>query len=1040
MKKKFFCVLLAAFMMINMIFASGGTALAAEGDVDYGNAYHKIKAPTVTVEVTNGLNFVDIKDLVDLEGNYQVKNYSQVRLNIAWEALYTNVTDGDNLLKEGDTFKFVIEEINNSKVPGQGFGLVFDTADKSFPLYDGSNNKIAEFTIKTDDKTGTTTIEITILELPAGEDPNSPYVVRGGSVSAEGKIIGNGLDSGLVINGNAILDGGNIQTPEKQPVEDTGANPYDNSTKISKEGVFYEKEGYTSWTINLGVDYNISLYNGRKDENGKITNARAKMYMEDELTYNQTIDSISIQHIMRVFATTDKDGNELDYEERNVDNGGIGAYSDRQYAWYALYTEDKTNGADTRGIFDKIEYHKDSTETLKLNDNYSFATGLSYDEFKAAFLENVDRQSIVLYREKDTNGLDKTTMIVYFGDLGDKDPSSDSYVGAKFTDLPAVKAQEPTNGDSKFLAYLKTLTYEKEENGTKVKYRYYTDEQAKYLDKELAAVDYVIPAYRVNFKARFPEGMAEGAEYTNQAHLYWNNNSEQSNEIKLSFSEYSGTIIGGAKGSAGLYKYDLATKDDEKPQTIANAEFELYKVANGTTPSSSDELIVKKATNSWGMITVSGLEDGYYYWKEVKAAPNYSMNGAVYQHNGVESNEPIVFEVIEQANAQKVVYTTVYNQKIYTGGVELTKYDLDSNETTTLEGAEFDLYLVDNNGDTKMNSTPYTTNMYGEIEVNDLLEGSYYFKEVKAPSGYELDDKHIPFTISKDDKATMQVKAYNKKIPPHTEDVQLIKYDADTNESVTLEGAEFDLYVVDATNGDTKVNATPYVTDKDGKITVEDLLEGSYYFKEVKAPNGYDLDDAKVMFEIDENTNTKVIVKAYNTKTPPNVADVELIKYDTDSNETITLEGAKFYLYVVDEKGNATKVNDEVYTTNADGRIEVKDLPEGSYYFKEVGAPEGYVLDATNVEFEVTKDTTGVIVVKAYNAKKVEDPKETPPTPEKPEDPFTELPSTSPVKELDVIPSVKTGDVSATNALLACVMMSGFVICLLFARKKLQKK
>ena len=70
------------------------------------------------------------------------------------------------------------------------------------------------------------------------------------------------------------------------------------------------------------------------------------------------------------------------------------------------------------------------------------------------------------------------------------------------------------------------------------------------------------------------------------------------------------------------------------------------------------------------------------------------------------------------------------------GTLTLTKIGKDN---AKLAGAEFDLYRVkagDETADVKINSTTLTTDANGEITVNDLEPGTYYFVETKAPTGY----------------------------------------------------------------------------------------------------------------------------------------------------------------------------------------------------------------------------------------------------------------------------------------------------------------
>ncbi|MDO4541714.1 MAG: S-layer homology domain-containing protein [Bacillota bacterium] len=84
-----------------------------------------------------------------------------------------------------------------------------------------------------------------------------------------------------------------------------------------------------------------------------------------------------------------------------------------------------------------------------------------------------------------------------------------------------------------------------------------------------------------------------------------------------------------------------------------------------------------------------------------------------------------------------------------------------------------------------------------------------------------------------------------------------------------------------------------------------------------------------------------------------------LLKVDADDNST-TLYGAEFELYSTFD-GNDTLIG--TYTTDNNGMIIVPGLSQGSYYWVEIGAPEGYRLDASKYEFAVDAEEAKVTTV-----------------------------------------------------------------------------
>ncbi|MDU1055277.1 SpaA isopeptide-forming pilin-related protein, partial [Clostridium baratii] len=144
--------------------------------------------------------------------------------------------------------------------------------------------------------------------------------------------------------------------------------------------------------------------------------------------------------------------------------------------------------------------------------------------------------------------------------------------------------------------------------------------------------------------------------------------------------------------------------------------------------------------------------------------------------------------------------------------------------------------------------------------------------------------------------------------------VELIKVDSSDKEKV-LEGAKF--YLLNSN----KEFMSEHVTDKDGKIKVENLEAGDYYFVEKESPEGYKLDKTLHKFTIEkdgENFNIKITIEnekeANPTPTPdpdPNPTPnpepekkpdtekkPEKDKEETSKNETIKIPATGYKGYI----------------------------------------------------------------------------------------------------------------------------------------------
>ena len=234
---------------------------------------------------------------------------------------------------------------------------------------------------------------------------------------------------------------------------------------------------------------------------------------------------------------------------------------------------------------------------------------------------------------------------------------------------------------------------------------------------------------------------------------------------------------------------------------------------------------------------------------------------------------------------------TMRDEKI-TGSVKLRK--LDATTRAALEGAEFALYREDGSrvyasgtaGSYRYSETSsngrFVVNAAGELEVTDLPYGSYYFTETVAPAGYIRSTDRFSFSVLSDGE-TVEVVALNAK---EVGSVRLRKTNADG--SVSLAGAVFELYAKTPTTVSSAIAATiysdvyyrvgTYTTDASGEIYVGDLPWDDYYFVEVEAPAGYEVntdvngDPIAYTFTIGSTATATVsydLGRITNSTTPP---------------------------------------------------------------------------------------------------------------------------------------------------------------------------
>ena len=319
---------------------------------------------------------------------------------------------------------------------------------------------------------------------------------------------------------------------------------------------------------------------------------------------------------------------------------------------------------------------------------------------------------------------------------------------------------------------------------------------------------------------------------------------------------------------------DLTKTDVETGDKLQGAIFGIYKA--------EDNSKVGELTTDINGYAKSGLLPyGQYYLKEVQAPTGYVLNDTTYP--------------VSITNNGATVSVSAENTKIK-GYIDLTKTDAETGDK--LQGAIFGIYKAEDNS--KVGEL--TTDINGYAKSGLLPYGQYYLKEVQAPTGYVLNDTTYPVSIT-NNGATVSVSAENTKIKGK------IKIEKHCNIShELLSGAVYGIYKAD---NDTLVQSI--TTDKTGYVESDFIPYGSYYIKEIKSPQGYDLDTTEYPFSISEaekilafdleNTaqiGTVIIETSEITESTPS-GKYDNPKTSTQTNQTkcIVISGICFLIIMV---------------------------------------------------------------------------------------------------------------------------------------------
>lgn len=176
--------------------------------------------------------------------------------------------------------------------------------------------------------------------------------------------------------------------------------------------------------------------------------------------------------------------------------------------------------------------------------------------------------------------------------------------------------------------------------------------------------------------------------------------------------------------------------------------------------------------------------------------------------------------------------------------------------------------------------------------------------------------------------------------------IKIVKSDQDAK---LIQGAEFAL--LDSSGKQIKVEKT----DANGTINFTKLDVGNYTLTETSVPDGYIIQ--QTTYPVTVKRNQTSTVNAVNTKVK---GVLQITKLETKAK--LPIAGAVFEVY--DKDGN---VVDKI-TTDASGIGTSKELPKGTYTYKEISVPDGYIMDTETKEFSVT-ETINAVRETIYNEK-----------------------------------------------------------------------
>ena len=450
------------------------------------------------------------------------------------------------------------------------------------------------------------------------------------------------------------------------------------------------------------------------------------------------------------------------------------------------------------------------------------------------------------------------------------------------------------------------------------------------------------------------------------------------------------------KGNIAMIKHsDDGSTQIETPEV--GAEFEVYLKSSGSYANAVETERDYLTCDENGFAQTKDMPYGIY---------------TVHQTKGWEGTEFMEdFDVNISADGQ--TYRYIINNEKFESYIKIVKVDSETGKTIPYEGAGFEIY--DSNGQkismTFAYPTPTTidtfyTNSEGYLITPEVLPyGEYLLVEVQAPYGYALDSTPVSFTVSADNaekenaltvikvrkentaqKGKISVQktgdiftSVNMASSAYTDENGELVVNSTTYTPVfangNLSGAVFQVIAAEdivTLDGTVHANAGDVVaeitTDENGYAETEPLYLGKYEIREIKAPDGYVLNNkpkdveltyAGQEFEVRDTVNTefeneyqRVMIRLSKTMENDELSGIgsngeyKNVRFGLFAAEDITAADGS----VIPADGLISEVSlDENMTAKFDVQI-----PFGRYYVKEISTDEHYILNGEKylVNFE----------------------------------------------------------------------------------------
>lgn len=477
-------------------------------------------------------------------------------------------------------------------------------------------------------------------------------------------------------------------------------------------------------------------------------------------------------------------------------------------------------------------------------------------------------------------------------------------------------------------------------------------------------------------------------------------------KVTLTLEETDGWV--GMSSFQGFISYDSNLL--EPISTILTTEFEKFQHPNFKVPEGyvdagcsfeEKKVYVNSQTSDTATLTEGTIVEMYFVAK-VDSRTKASVIVHSIEAYGYGSQVVYSWEDVPTANTPTLAIPEEGTQTpTTTHGIEITKTNIEGQPITNSDA----IYrIVTPNGDKKLVQTNDGTSD-GKGLLSDLTMPTgnanntynYTIEEVKAPTGYELDEQIKTLTVKFNTDGTIEEAKIGENVQTvSTDNVILLSFSNEVKEPDPIPVPESSItfvvnkkdengnlitgdsaaFALEVETGDVRYLTTTNGTATKTLIIPEDTTSKIYKLNETDAPSGYILDGQDILINVEftKNDDNTISVTSANLNSGTNATISNLgntVTIDVINEKEEVQSNFNIDITKVDEKGNAilnapatfmvTTPSGTIYkgqTAVDTGKVSIiGSIPTGelnpdgyTYKIQEIKAPTGYKINQEEME------------------------------------------------------------------------------------------